>query len=952
MIRKSSLMSKFMVLMLAFAVVFTYSVLPLNQTYAASSKKPAKVTGVKASAISASAIKVSWSKAKNAKKYEVYKSTKKSSGFKKAATTSKKAYTIKKLTGGKKYYFKVRAVNGKKKGKFSKVVYATTKKDKTKEVKEVPATLGELNKKDITTVIDMSNAEYNGKTVKVWVPVPQSDEYQTVTEPEFKAEGAVKAEINTETANGNRMLYLEWGKDSAAESRKATMTYTVSRYDVSRSDLKEQSEYDFSDEAKAYINKESEYVIVNDPVVKKYAAEATAGKTGTLEKTRAIYEWIINNLARIDNGEKIGDYTFEVVGCGYGDTVKILSDFEKYGIAGGHCTDLNSTFVALCRASGIPAREMFGIRMTEGTKDDGYGMISDYQHCWAEFYLPGTGWVPADPADVLKAIKPAKAADNQISIEAWNEAKKSSKCEENTKKYWGHVDNNRYVLSRGRDITFVPAQSWGKCNNFGYPQAEVDGKQLMSFAKYKEFAYSITSTKNNDPVFITADELLENDGSLKLIDLRKAADFKTAHIPGAVSADVSGAVSGENAAAAKANVEAAIAGDPADQKYVLLCYTGNKYANAGREILLGLGKENTNLFILGQDDKTQGPNGGMAGWNAKGYETVPVVDAVKTTDVYVTPQWLRSAQAGEQAGYENLVVIEVSYGGSSKTYPEGHVPGAIQAASTEVEDGSGEPGEYKAYNLLSVDDIRANLASHGITADTKVVLYDAGGDPCEVGRQAYGYLVAGLKDVKVLDGHLAAWKAAGYKTETGENAGPAAAVQFGDAEAHLEYWTSINDAKDKLDKTSAKYDAHFKLVSIRSEAEFLGQTSGYNYINKAGEPEGAVWGKGAKSAYDVADFVNEDGTVKELDGLKAVWEGCNFATDDTDHLSFYCGTGWRATVPFLVLYENGYKNISVYDGGWYEWIMNEDYPVQVGDPASPDCQHVTVKDLPADKAAQ
>ena len=64
------------------------------------------------------------------------------------------------------------------------------------------------------------------------------------------------------------------------------------------------------------------------------------------------------------------------------------------------------------------------------------------------------------------------------------------------------------------------------------------------------------------------------------------------------------------------------------------------------------------------------------------------------------------------------------------------------------------------------------------------------------------------------------------------------------------------------------------------------------------------------------------------------------------------GTGWRATVPFLVLYENGYDNISVYDGGWYEWLMHDDYPVQVGDPASDDCVHTTVGELPTGKAAK
>ena len=98
--------------------------------------------------------------------------------------------------------------------------------------------------------------------------------------------------------------------------------------------------------------------------------------------------------------------------------------------------------------------------------------------------------------------------------------------------------------------------------------------------------------------------------------------------------------------------------------------------------------------------------------------------------------------------------------------------------------------------------------------------------------------------------------------------------------------------------------------------------------------------------------VNDDGTVKTLDGFKEVWKDCNFKVDDTNHLAFYCGTGWRATVPFLVLYQNGFKNISVYDGGWYEWLFNDSYPVQVGDPDSGECQHTTVGELPTGKAAQ
>ena len=42
----------------------------------------------------------------------------------------------------------------------------------------------------------------------------------------------------------------------------------------------------------------------------------------------------------------------------------------------------------------------------------------------------------------------------------------------------------------------------------------------------------------------------------------------------------------------------------------------------------------------------------------------------------------------------------------------------------------------------------------------------------------------------------------------------------------------------------------------------------------------------------------------------------------------------------------------MYDGGWYEWLMHDDYPVQVGDPASDECVHTTVGELPTGKAAK
>lgn len=320
-------------------------------------------------------------------------------------------------------------------------------------------------------------------------------------------------------------------------------------------------------------------------------------------------------------------------------------------------------------------------------------------------------------------------------------------------------------------------------------------------------------------------------------------------------------------------------------------------------------------------------------------EGMPEVDQRR---VYVTPEWVKSVIDGNQPESDNYLIFEVAYPAEpDDAYKEGHIPGALYTGNVEVEDATGD--EKGAYNLLAAEEIRDYALAHGITKDKTVILY--GADISGTARQAYGYLYLGVENVKILNGGLDAWTSAGYELETEANKGTAASDFGTEVPAHPEYWTSIEEAKDRLEN-----DDNFKLVSIRSQEEFLGETSGYNYMDKAGEPQGAVWGKGPKTAADVADFTNDDGTVKELAELEEIWADCAFTLDND--LAFYCGTGWRACVPFLVLYQEGYDNISVYDGGWYEWLMHDDYPVQVGDPESGTVEYTTVGELPTGKAAK
>ncbi len=233
----------------------------------------------------------------------------------------------------------------------------------------------------------------------------------------------------------------------------------------------------------------------------------------------------------------------------------------------------------------------------------------------------------------------------------------------------------------------------------------------------------------------------------------------------------------------------------------------------------------------------------------------------------------------------------------------------------------------------------------GITKDTTAILY--GSDPSGTARVAYAYIWAGVDNVKVLDGSLNAWTKAGYELETTENFG-VPATEFGaKVPVNPEFWLSIEETDKKL-----REDSNFRLVSIRSYEEFNGETSGYSYIDKAGEPKGAVWGgKGGSDPYHMEDYTHEDGSYITMDEMKELWEGLDFTLDN--ELSFYCGTGWRASIPFLIMYENGYTNMSMYDGGWYQWQMDDDLPVQVGDPNKGEVIYTTVGgELPNDKAAK
>ncbi|MBI5655476.1 MAG: transglutaminase domain-containing protein [Geobacter sp.] len=302
---------------------------------------------------------------------------------------------------------------------------------------------------------DLSDKSATAET-ELWLPYPVSDRDQTITDVKITGDYATSA-VYADAAYSTPMLYARWDKGTA--SRKLTFSFKAERKEVIRRDFpSKEAAWDSADYTQ-YLSATKSAPI--DGEVWIQALKITAGKRTVREKAKAIYDWTCENTYRDPNTK----------GCGAGDACAMLKN------PGGKCADIHTLFVALARAAGVPAREVFGIRMGKKERE----VITTLQHCWAEFYLPGYGWVPVDAADVRKAM-----LTENLKLE-------DAKTAEYRDYFWGSIDPYRVKLSVGRDLTLNPPQPGGPLNYFMYPFART-GDKILDWLDPASFKYSITYT--------------------------------------------------------------------------------------------------------------------------------------------------------------------------------------------------------------------------------------------------------------------------------------------------------------------------------------------------------------------------------------------------------------------------------------------------------------------------
>ena len=312
-------------------------------------------------------------------------------------------------------------------------------------------------------------------------------------------------------------------------------------------------------------------------------------------------------------------------------------------------------------------------------------------------------------------------------------------------------------------------------------------------------------------------------------------------------------------------------------------------------------------------------------------ESLPL-DRLPRHHQLVHVDWLHAVLDGdlpEAPPGDRVLLFHVNFG-VPQEYEESHLPTALYLDTNWLEN----PVDW---NRRTPEELEEAMRRLGITHDTTVVLYgrDTEGRANEKwpGRRA-GQIAAaraaliltysGVEDVRILDGGFDHWVQAGNELETTLRE-PSPVESFGvSIPVHPEVIVDIAEAKEILaDQADAA------LVSVRTWREHIGEVSGYNYIQPAGRIAGDVWGNCGSDAYHMQHYRNVDNTMRAYPEIAANWEEAGIRPGKW--VAFYCGTGWRASETWFYALLMGWKNVAVYDGGWFEWSKDPDRnPIQVG----------------------
>jgi len=320
---------------------------------------------------------------------------------------------------------------------------------------------------DVTTSVQVLKPS---GTTRIWIPAAlvRTTPFQKTIENGFEAEGG-SAKLIESSADSLGVVAAEF---PAGVTPVLTVTSRITTKNVAVN-LSAAGAAPKVDQAELQHFLRPTKLIPTDGIVKTKAMEITKGSQTDVEKARAIYEWIVVNTFRNPKTR----------GCGLGDIRFML----ETGDLGGKCADINALYVGLARAAGVPARDVYGIRIAKsemGYKSLGPSteIVTKAQHCRAEVFLGAYGWVPVDPADVRKVVLEEPPGNRPLDDEMVKKARA---------RLFGSWEMNWMAYNFAHDVA-LPGSSGAPLGFFMYPQAETADKRLDPLDP-DGFKYEITS---------------------------------------------------------------------------------------------------------------------------------------------------------------------------------------------------------------------------------------------------------------------------------------------------------------------------------------------------------------------------------------------------------------------------------------------------------------------------
>lgn len=272
--------------------------------------------------------------------------------------------------------------------------------------------------------------------IAVWQPLISDSPYQRVLD--ISVASPVAWRETREPLHGNRMLHATLPPGAGAE---LDIQYVVERLPV-RHTIHPGCVRPLDDPRLFARDLAAEQFVDVDARTRALAAEIVGPETNPLMRARRFYDYVTSTMTYDAANQSWKGSTEHALVC-----------------SAGNCNDIHALFISLCRSVGIPARLVLGQALEPPPPGQETCDLCGY-HCWAEFFMAGLGWLPADA---------------------------SCACKYGTHGLFGSLEMNHVAWSVGRDLVLAPAQKGSPVLFFAGPYAEADGKAYRGFERHISF---------------------------------------------------------------------------------------------------------------------------------------------------------------------------------------------------------------------------------------------------------------------------------------------------------------------------------------------------------------------------------------------------------------------------------------------------------------------------------